>query len=327
LNKNIKIFFNWFLGPVLLAWLGYHLYREMMNQPGREQSWQTIKQAFTGTGSWQVYLTLLLVPVNWGIEALKWRYMMKPVQKMSFFRAFKGVLAGTSLAVNTPNQVGEYFGRMIYVEEGNRLRSIPLTIACSFSQLIITLVAGSIGLLFFIGLVNEAPQTELSVFWIKTLLSVVLLGTILAVLVYFKLSWLVKLLEKVPLINRYRFFLTGVETLNARVLGTTLLYSALRYSVFMVQYLLVMNAFGINESISVNMCLVSVLFIVMSVIPTIVLAEAGIRGKAGHFIFGVVYSSSQVAIIASGLFIWLVNLMLPALLGGLMLLGKKIFKK
>jgi hypothetical protein len=251
--------------------------------------------------------------------------MMRPVQRISFFRAFKGVLAGTSLAVNTPNQVGEYFGRMIYVEEGNRLRSIPLTIAGSFSQLIVTLLAGSIGLAFFIPIVALTPQTDLSVFWIKTLLSV--LGTLLALFVYFKLSLLTRLAERIPFIGRYHYFLSALETLTTKTLLTTLGYSFARYLVFISQYLLVMNAFGLQENMAVNTCLVSVLFIVMSAIPTIVLAEAGIRGKAGIFIFGVVYPASSVAIIASGLFIWVVNLMLPALAGGLLLLGKRIFKK
>lgn len=311
---------------MLLVWLGFHLYREVISQPGREASWQQIKDAFSGPLSWQIYLAIVLVAANWGIEAMKWRYMIRPVQKISFFRAFKGVLAGTSMAVNTPNQVGEYFGRMIYVEEGNRLRTIPLTIAGSFSQLIVTLVAGSIGLAFFTRLVANTPQTDLSVFWIKTLLSIAVMGSVLALLVYFKLSWLSQFTERIPFIRRYQYFFSVLETLNTKVLLTTLGFSACRYIVFMLQYLLVMNAFGINENLGVNICLVSVLFIVMSAIPTIVLAEAGIRGKAGMVIFGLVYSSG-VAIIASGLFIWLINLMLPAITGGLMLLGKRIFKK
>lgn len=308
-------------------WLGFHLYRVIVVQPGRAQAWAQIETAFTGVQSWQVYLAVILVCANWGIEALKWRYMIKPVQQISFFRAFKGVLAGTSLAVNTPNQVGEYFGRMIYVEEGNRLRTIPLTIAGSFSQLIVTLVAGTIGLAFFILLLEEPQQTGLSVFWIKTLLSVVVVGTALALLVYFKLSLLTRLAERIPFINRYRYFLSAMETLNTKTLLTTLGFSLARYGVFILQYLLVMNAFGLNGNIAVNICLVSVLFIVMSAIPTIVLAEAGIRGKAGIVIFGVVYPGNSLAIVSSGLFIWLINLMLPALAGGLMLLGKRIFKK
>lgn len=326
MNKNIKIFINWFLGPVILAWLGFHLYRVVNGEPGRAASWQHIKQAFSGAKSWQIYTAVLLVGANWGVEALKWRFLVRPIQRLSFFTAFKAVLAGTSLAVNTPNQVGEYFGRMIYIEEGNRLRSIALTVAGSFSQLIITLAAGCAGLAFFIPLVSAAPESGLSVFWIKTLLSVVALGTAIALLVYFKLSWLVKLVERLPRLNRYLYFFKALETLNNRTLGITLLFSAARYAVFLLQYLLVMDAFGINSGMGANICLVSVLFVVMSAIPTIVLAEAGVRSKAGEVIFGVVYAS-PLAIISTGLFIWLINLMLPALLGGLLLLGKRIFKK
>jgi hypothetical protein len=42
--------------------------------------------------------------------------------------------------------MGEYAGRVLFLNEGNRLRSISLTIVCSMSQLIITLLMGCIGL-------------------------------------------------------------------------------------------------------------------------------------------------------------------------------------
>ena len=54
-----------------------------------------------------------------------------------------------SLAMNTPNGSGEYFGRILYVKEGNRLRAITLTLVGSISQLIVTMVLGTIGFFCF----------------------------------------------------------------------------------------------------------------------------------------------------------------------------------
>ena len=69
---------------------------------------------------------LLFVFVNWGIEARKWQLLMKAVQPMSFITAFKSVLCGVTLSLNTPNRMGEYGGRILFVKEGNRIKAIAL---------------------------------------------------------------------------------------------------------------------------------------------------------------------------------------------------------
>ena len=78
--------------------------------------------------------------INWSIEALKWKISIRHIQRISFLRSFRAVLSGVSFSVNTPNRIGEYLGRVLYIEEGHRLQAISLTIVCSMSQLIITLL-------------------------------------------------------------------------------------------------------------------------------------------------------------------------------------------
>jgi hypothetical protein len=93
-----------------------------------------------------------------------------------------------------------------------------------------------------------------------------------------------------------------------------------------MQYILVMQAFGLQVHWLQNVYLLQVLFLVMSIIPSFVIMEAGIRGKVSIEIFKLV-TANNVAVLASGLFIWLLNLMLPALFGVLLLIGKRVFKR
>jgi hypothetical protein len=86
---------------------------------------------------------ILLVFVNWGLEARKWQLLMKGIQPMNFITAFKSVLCGVTLSLNTPNRIGEYGGRILFVNDGNRLKAVTLSIAGSISQLIITLDNGA----------------------------------------------------------------------------------------------------------------------------------------------------------------------------------------
>ena len=56
------------------------------------------------------------------------------------------MLAGCSITMLTPNRIGEYGGRIMYVQEQHRLKAISLTILGSISQLTITMFMGTTGL-------------------------------------------------------------------------------------------------------------------------------------------------------------------------------------
>src|SRR4051812_6004400 len=148
-NKNrkiLRIFLNYFFGPLLFCWLSYSVYRQILHQPNLHSSWISIKQSLQSFGGACLFFSVLfLMLLNWSLEAVKWKLSVHAVQPISFSRAFKAIMTGVSFSITTPNRVGEYFGRMLYMDEGNRLRIISLTIVSSMSQLIITLLFGLIG--------------------------------------------------------------------------------------------------------------------------------------------------------------------------------------
>src|SRR4051812_40937405 len=149
--------------------------------------------------------------INWSFEAVKWQSVIGHIQRLSFFTAFKAILSGlsVSLAMNTPNGSGEYVGRILYVEEGNRIRAITLTFVASLSQLIITMLLGTIG--FFLihdriyGATKQIFVLSLPLIDIITYGSTVITTGLLCI--YFEISWLIRLLEKVPFVRRYSFFI------------------------------------------------------------------------------------------------------------------------
>lgn len=71
--------------------------------------------------------------------------------------------------------------------------------------------------------------------------------------------------------------------------------------------------------------LISVLYLVMAIIPTIALAEIGIRGEVSKLLFGMI-SANTLGIVAATVSIWLINLILPAIAGSLLFLGTRIVK-
>lgn len=244
-----------------------------------------------------------------------------------FFTAFKAVLSGVTFSLNTPNRIGEYGGRILYVEDGKRIKAISLCIAGSMSQLVMTLFMGSIGLFYLIMNTDSAQSVMgLSVFWLKTLLNGVLLTTGLLVLLFFRLSWLIRMIEKIPAVGKAVQYISVLDDFTPKILLRLLALSAIRFIVFVIQYILLLKVMNVELSWLQGASTVSVLFLVLAIIPSFALADLGIRGKFSTELFSL-YSANTLGIVGATFGIWFINLFVPALIGSLLILGIKIFKE
>jgi hypothetical protein len=327
LGKKAKIFINYCVGPILFIWLSISIYRHILSQPNWQQTWSRIKTEIYGDEAWKIVLVIVLMFVNWSLEALKWKVLVQHIEKVSFGRAFKAILAGVSLAMNTPNRVGEYFGRIIYIHEGNRMRAIPLTLIGSISQLIITVLFGCFGLLFLSDALEHMPQLNvgLSLIWINATIYLSLGAVTILILFYYRLRSAIKLLEKIPFVAKYVYFIEKLEEFRWKELTRVLVLSLCRYATFILQYVLLMQVFDVNIGIWQGCWLTMVMFLALAVVPTIALAELGLRGHLSMHLFGL-YSNNTLGIVFTATGIWLINLVVPALAGSLFILGVKLFR-
>lgn len=316
-SKNIKIFINYFLGPVLFIWLAWSVYRQIMAQPDLGKAWQHVRASFNSPLIWNLVLVVLLMLVNWSIEAIKWKISVKEVQEVSFAKAFMAVLSGVSFAVSTPNRVGEYLGRVLYMKEGNRLKTISITITGSISQLIITLFFGCVGLYMLRSVI--IGQQLISSLWMQVIFYGVVVAAIVLTVFYFRLSWLVKGIEKIPGSRRFVYLVEAIEHFDATLLLRLLSLSLLRFIVFIIQYYLLFDLFGVDTDWWQTFWSVSVSFLVMAIIPTISLLELVQRGNVVAAIVGL-YSANIVGMSFATASIWFINLVIPAIAGSLLIL-------
>ena len=323
-NKNIKILLNYGLGPLLFIWLSYSIYEQVRNQPNLQDALHKLRLSVTGAQSWKIYAALLLVPINWGLEARKWQVLVKPVEAISFLNAFKAILAGLAFSMITPNRIGEYGGRVLYVHEGHRWKAFSLTIIGSLSQLIVTLSIGLSGLLFL--LTNPLTASGIANYhiWISVMLYGTLLVTAFLVLLYFRLGQIIKWVEKIPKARPFLQHITVIEDLPVTILLRTISLSFLRYIIFVFQYILLLQLFNVEATILHSFWLISVLYLILAITPTIALAEAGIRGQVSLLLFTLV-SANKFGIVGAATAIWFINLVIPALAGSLLFLSLKIF--
>lgn len=321
-NKNIKLIINYVAGPIVFCILSYAIYVQIQKQT----DWQaSIQHIFNPSKAWEIIPVFLLMFLNWGIEARKWQLALSKSGNISFITSVKAIFSGTTMAFFTPNRIGEYMGRMLHLERKDRLPSIALTVVCSISQLLVTFVAGTIGLFILKEKIAARYDYPNVIFWINLLLYIVAAASIVLTLFYFRLAWMVKWIDRMPKIGHWLRHIRPVEDFNATILTRLLSLSVARYFVFIAQYFLLFNVFGVELGWWQSFWSVSVVFLVIAIVPSVAaLTELGVRWNTSIEVLHL-FSLNTAGILAVSLAAWLINLVIPALIGSLLIFGLKFF--
>ena len=203
-----------------------------------------------------------------------------------------------------------------------------LSFVASASQLLVTLIAGLIAIIWLFPNIRIGLQEQLHLS--ASLLSM-LYGSLfvvvgLFIICYTAIPFFANKLAKVSFFSKYVFLITSIQSIPKRLLLELSFISSARYLVFLLQYLLIFRLCGVLIDAPTIMALTGVLFLILAIIPTLTLAELGIRGKVSLILFGM-YSSNTMGILAAAGGIWLLNLIIPACLGGMILLRLQYFRK
>ena len=302
----------------------WSLYNQIINQQDLQQRWLEMKQAWLRPAFWVVFFGMF---ANWGIEAFKWKLLVRPLERINYVHAFKSVMAGCSITMLTPNRVGEYGGRILYISEENRLAAIPLTILGSISQLFVTVLLGTIGLFVFKFAITE----NTALFHLmpdlagQFLLYSSMLSTIALAFFYFRAGMFIRILLHIPYLKRLTRYLHFMYEFSQKQLLRILMLSFLRYLVFILQYVLLLSVMRVEVPFVDCFWLLSIFYLIMTMAPTIGFTELPLRAAASIQLLSL-YSNNVLGMQAASLSIWIINLVLPAIAGSLLILGIKIMK-
>ena len=331
--KVHKIFSLLFKTIILLLSLIYIYYKIFYNQDINKISFSVFLASKNDSFVGYLLLVLLLMPLNWGIEVIKWRYLILKIERLSFYDSLKAVLVGITFSSFTPNRIGDYFGRAFMLNNSKKSEGVLITIIGSIAQSIVTIVAGTIGLIWL----ENILLTNIFFFNKHNLiisLSVMFFINTLILLLYFKLSFLNKLFLNFRFLKKLSPYTQIFARYSFYELLTVLFLSLLRYFVFIFQFYLLLLIFNIEISLFDGLAIIAIIYLVTTIIPTIALSELGIKSAAAIYIFELyyhqtVYFSNTIAIsIVSATFIlWLLNLAIPALIGGFYVFNMKLYKK
>jgi len=271
-------------------------------------------------------IVCLLMFVNWGFELLKWRFLIGRIERISIFQSIIAVFSGITVSTITPNRIGEYGGRVFVLEPSNRWKGVVLTIVGSISQLITTLCIGIASVLVIYPLFNLPDVMDFAIVFLAVLLFFIFLTF------YFNVSVILNIIERIKFLKKIIKYLTVLSELQKRELVIVLFYSILRHLVFSFQFYLLFLLCGIDLHFYQSFVITSVIFLVLTAIPTIALAEFGVRGSVTLVVFGLFFKANSniefinIAVVTSAFLLWLVNIAIPAIIGSFFIFRLKIFK-
>jgi len=311
INRTIKIIAKLF---VIIAAYSFIIYK-ISTYPKLSQFVDSLKN--TIQTNWAIlFLLILLMLLNWLIEAIKWQYLIAKFEKIKLINAFNGIFAGVTVSIFTPNRVGEFAGRIFVISEKNRISAILSTIVGSLSQLLVTIITGfiSIGLLFYF-YPEKLANIELQPILISVFSVIV---SILSIYLYFNVKLLEKLFSKIRFLSKYKDHFKIFSAYQSKELFIVLLISTIRYFVFAIQFYLTLQFFNVEIHFYQAFIAIALSFFINTIIPTVAIAEIGIRGSVAIFAVGL-FSPQVVAILSSSILLWVINLAIPAIIGSIII--------
>lgn len=251
-----------------------------------------------------VFILCFLSTFNWFFEILKWQTLVNRITKISFQEATTQSLGAHTASLFTPNRIGDYGAKAMYYQPQLRKKIMFLNLVGNSSQMAITTISGAFGFVYFT--LQFQPELNYPAFpiWFAV---IGLLITILSVWIL-KKKWLkkqrkllYKLLEIIKDIPKKTFFKIG-------------LFSLIRYLMFSFQFYYMLFLFGIELNYAEAMIIISTMYLLSSIIPSIFIFDVVIKGGIAVYLFGLI-GVPETIVLSVVTFMWILNFVLPSVIG------------
>ena len=290
--------------------------------------------AFTPASLLVLLFVFALMFLNWAIEGFKWALLVSKMEPPRPKMIISSILYGISLGMITPKRTGEFAGKIYFLKPENRLDGLLLNSAAGASQLLITLMAGSFALAVFVSQWS-GDYFALSAATLRT-------DMLLKTGFFFAFSLLVAI-YLLPMFGKVfkRLYagktsgpmrwLSGFALLRKKDITLLIALSMIRYLVFVSQFYLLLKVFGHPVEFAMALIFIAVIYLIMTLMPLSALWEMGVRGSVALFVFSFYPNEAagnlfHFSVVAATTTLWIINLSVPAIAGGLLGLKNEIGK-
>jgi hypothetical protein len=319
LNSSAKKLISYAIKAGILVLAFVFIYRRINNNQKLYQ-FETLIAGIDHTRAITIMsLVFVLMLINWILEAAKWRYLARSLAHVTLWRCIEAVFCGLTWAVFTPNRIGEYGGRVMFLPQRKRIHGVFAMAVGAFGQNVITNVLGAISLMWFVGCFLHIN------IWLYLGLIILSIAFIaLMVLFYFNIKWMVSLLNSIKFLQKFHRFFDIMGRYSFAELLRIMGYCLLRFGVFSFQYYLVIHLLIPAIPAYDVFMMVFILFFIQSALPSLDLLDIGVRNYTAGTLFAYVTTQS-IAVMAAVTSIWLINLIIPAILGSVFVFKLKFF--
>lgn len=295
---------------LLLLWGIYLQVLSQLEKVDIDTLWQTGPE-------YMLWICIILMPINLLLEAKKWQILAGSAQPLSFRGALSSYLGGIAFSLVTPNRLGEYPGRMLYLKRKNTVRLVSVSLLGALTQMLTLFIYGTLGLIYF-NLNFYHP-------FAFVLLCIAGLITIVLAIAFWSFETWLPIIEKIKWLRKFTVYKKLLKRFTSKEQLTILGISVLRYSIYTAQYLFLLYWLNVSMPFFDGFWMSALFFWVITVIPSITLVELGERGQVGLYLFHH-FSDNTVGILAATVGIWFINLVVPAIIGSILLLRMRFLR-
>ncbi|MDQ3050749.1 MAG: flippase-like domain-containing protein [Bacteroidota bacterium] len=300
-----------FLKAIISAISVWFIFRKVNARDDLEDLFHTFNHSIKDpVKMWGFIAVVMLMGVNWLLETVKWKLLLEYISPTNWIRCFRSVMSGVTVSILTPNRIGEFAGRVLHLEQGVRVKAAIASVIGSMNQLLITVLAGGLGLMASMALYVEDAFIE------RIFIILVITGMIVAVYIYFRIPGITRMAKQFSALRKLLLYMEVFEKYTTGTLMKLSILSAFRYIVFSIQFILMLNWFEILIPWQDSLKAISMMYLVMAIVPSVALSELTIRGSVALFFFSA-YSGNNSGILAASSVVWIINLVIPALIGAL----------
>jgi hypothetical protein len=276
----------------------YFIYSQLANND--KLDWERFiilfkkNQSVTG-----ISFILLLSVLNRFFEILKWQNLVSYLHKISLPEATKQVLGALTAGLFTPNGVGEYAGKVLFFEKSKTKKVIFLNLICNGIQMILSVVFGIFGLLYF--------NANYNIITSKTVLILFGICFLLFGILFFSKKINIKGYSIEKLIHKTNEIPKSIHQKN-------IFLAVCRYLVFSHQYYFLFLAFDVDLPYFTMMATIASVYFLASSLPTFQFLDFAVKGSVAVYFFGILGVNEWIVVFISTL-MWFLNVVLPVIIG------------
>ena len=255
--------------------------------------------------------------LNWILEAIKFKILLPPKERLPFFMILKAVYVGNLTALITPKRMGNFIGRfMILKKYTNKI--VVSTISGNFIQLFTTLLMAFSSFLYLS--IFKIENIYLLDSFITEL--IILYGIVLIIFNFlvFNNQWY-SIINKIIPIEFLNQQVNYLRSISSKKRFYVIMISILRFLVFIFQYYILFNGLMLSFDFLETTILISLLFGIVTFLPSLAPGNLGTREAISILLLGGTIVSIKFSIIS--FLVWFFNVAISGFIGGLVLFYKK----